>query len=220
VNITIKNIFKKIIPSQFFSLLRNIQGYAKSWISKWQISRLVRKQGGSINLEIGSGSKKGENGWVTVDMIPGCDIYWDLGKGLPFPNESIAKIYSSHVFEHFDFKDGQKLLAECQRVLISGGTFSICVPNAKIFIQAYIDGNSLDEKKYFGHKPAYNNTTGIDAINYIAYMEGHHKYMFDEENITAYLKLGDFVEVSLRDFDKNIDLLSRDFESIYAYAVK
>jgi len=220
VRIIIKKYIKKIIPYQLFILSRNIQSYMKSWISKWQIWRLVSKHSGTIKLEIGSGSKKGDNGWVTLDMISGCDIYWNLEKGLPFPSNSIAKIYSSHVFEHFNFKVGQTLLAECHRVLISGGVFSICVPNANIFIRAYIEGVSLDKNKYFGHRPAFNNTSSIDYVNYIAYMDGHHKYMFDENNLISYLKLGKFEDISLRSFDQNCDLLSRDFESIYACAIK
>ena len=36
---------------------------------------------------------------------------------------------------------------------------------------------------YFGWRPAFNSTTSIDAINYVAYMGGEHKYMFDQENL-------------------------------------
>ena len=173
-----------------------------------------------IYLEVGAGDKKVENGWVTIDVTKNCDIYWDLRKGLPFPDQSISKIYSSHFFEHLSFKEGQKFLDDCLRVLVPGGTFSICVPNARIYIEAYLKSDSLDKNYFFGCKPAYNNTTKIDYVNYTAYMDGHHKYMFDEENLIYILKSKGFRNAHLREFDPNLDLKNRDFESIYAEAEK
>ena len=46
-----------------------------------------------IFIELGSGNKKGGNGWLTIDNTIKCDLSWDLNKGIPFPNESISKIY-------------------------------------------------------------------------------------------------------------------------------
>jgi hypothetical protein len=51
-------------------------------------------------------------------------------------------------------------------------------------------------------------------------MDGHHKYMFDEENLVYILISHGFKNVKVRDFDINIDMLDRDFESIYAIANK
>jgi len=31
--------------------------------------------------------------------------------------------------------------------------------------------------------PAWNDTTKIDYVNYTAYMDNDHRYMFDEENL-------------------------------------
>jgi predicted SAM-dependent methyltransferase len=111
-------------------------------------------------------------------------------------------------------------LGECKRVLVPGGTFSICVPNARLYIEAYVRSNSLNENQFFDYKPAYNNTTRIDYVNYTAYMDGHHKYMFDEENLLYILKSNGFRNVRLRQFDSKLDLKVRDFESIYAEAEK
>jgi predicted SAM-dependent methyltransferase len=115
-------------------------------------------------------------------MTKNCDIYWDLRRGIPFPNDSIKRIYSSHFFEHLSFKETQQFLDECKRTLVPNGKFSICVPNAKIYIDAYAKGNPLDAATFFGYKAAYNHTTRIDYVNFTAYMGGWHKYMFDEEN--------------------------------------
>jgi len=179
----------------------------------------ILKDRQEIYLEIGAGDKKGKNGWITIDTAKNCDISHDLRKGLPFPDETISKVYSSHFFEHLSFNEGQNFLDECLRVLIPNGVFSICVPNAKIYIEAYVN-SGLDEEKFITYKPAYNNTTKIDYLNYIAYMNGHHKYMFDEENLIHILKAKGFSNVMLRAFDPSIDLKVRDYESIYAEANK
>ena len=219
MNNKLKEFIKRNVPSILINFARNIRHFAKLRISKRHINYLIKERK-TIYLEIGAGNKKGKNGWITLDLTPDCDIYWDLNKGLPFPDESICKIYSSHVFEHFTFKEGQRLLDECLRVLKKGGIFSICVPNAKLWIDAYSNNKSLNKNQFFGYKLAYNNISQIDYVNYIAYMDGHHKYMFDEKNLIIILERKGFRNVRLRNFDPNLDLKERDFESIYAEAQK
>jgi len=60
----------------------------------------------------------------------------------------------------------------------------------------------------------------MDQINYIAYMDQQHKFMFDKENLFNILKKIPFKIVNLRDFNESLDMKSRDFESIYAIAIK
>jgi predicted SAM-dependent methyltransferase len=178
------------------------------------------RKGNDILLEVGAGDKKGINGWITIDVTRKCDIFWDLRRGIPFPDKSVAKIYSSHFLEHLSFREGQAFLDECLRVLINGGSFSICVPNARIYIEAYFMNYKSENDHFFGYKPAYNNTTKIDSVNYMAYMDGHHKYMFDKENLIYILENKGFRKARLREFDKDLDLKDRDFQSIYAQAEK
>lgn len=199
-------------------VLKRANLFYRYGISRKKISSALNS-GKDIFLELGAGDKKGSNGWITIDMTENCDIFCDLRKGITFPNESVSKIYSSHFFEHLTFKEGQIFLDECLRVLISGGIFSICVPNARIYIEAYLN-SELAADKFFSYKPAYNNTTKIDYVNYIAYMDGHHNYMFDEENLIYILKAKGMKKVRLREFDPLLDLKVRDHESIYAIAEK
>jgi len=205
MNQTIKKIIKPFYI--FFKYL----------ISKHKSNKFVNSRK-EIFLELGAGDKKGKNGWITIDWMKNCDIFWDLRKGIPFPNESVSGIYSSHFFEHLAYKEGQVFLDECLRVLKPSGTFSICVPDAGKYIEGYLK-HELDAK-FLGYKPAYNCTTKIDYINYIAYMDGHHKYMFDEENLVHLLQAKGMKNARLRGFDPSLDLKVRAFESIYAIAEK
>ena len=206
------NQLKKILKHILRLLAQQIK-------SRLYIRNLLENQE-KIYLEIGAGNKKGKNGWVTLDLDMKSDICWDLREGIPFPDESIHKIYSSHLFEHLYFDEGQLLLNECLRVLVKDGIFSICVPNSRPYIESYLKGNELDRSKFFNYKSAYNNTSRIDYVNYVAYMDKQHKYMFDEENLVAVLEKANFRNVRLRKFDPELDKQKRDFESIYAEAQK
>jgi len=200
-------------------LVKKMRHLIKPMLSKSQIRRFLQ-EGREIYLEVGAGGKKGEKGWITLDVTKKADIYWDLRKGIPFPNESVSKIYSSHFLEHLSFEEGQKFLDDCLRVLVPGGIFSISVPNARLFIEAYLKSETLDKNLFFGYKPAFNNTTTIDYVNYIAYMDGHHKYMFDEKNLMFILESKGFKNVRLRAFDPDLDVKERDPISLYAEGQK
>lgn len=182
------------------------------------LSRLITSEV-DIKLEIGSGPVKGQNGWITLDLSMNADLYWDLCKSLPFPDKSVAMIYSSHVLEHFSYPDLVRLLKECLRILKPGGSFSACVPDARLYVQGYINPDAFDQK-LLSYKPGVISTQGIDIINYIAYMDGHHKYMFDRGNLVRVLSLVGFAKVHLRDFDPKIDLPERQHESIYVMCIK
>ena len=170
-----------------------------------------------IKLELGSGVKKGKNGFTTVD-INGANISWDLKNGIPLKDNSVDLIYSSHLLEHIPFKELILFLKDCKRVLKKNGVFSVCVPNAGNHLNAYFKGGTFEIKYY---SPALIETgSKIDQINYIAYMDGHHKYLFDEENLINTLLTAGFKFAQLRNFDSNLDSKGRDYESIYALAKK
>jgi predicted SAM-dependent methyltransferase len=183
-------------------------------IHKWQ--QLYRLK--EIKLELGSGAKKGVNGYITVDTV-GADIYRDLRHGIPLRNNTVSAIYSSHMLEHIPFKELILFLQECKRVLKPGGTLSVCVPNSRNYLKAYIEKRQFCNIETF-YKPAIVDTGSfIDQVNYIAYMDGQHCYLFDEENLVNTLTLAGFHNVHLRIFDNTIDMAERDFESIYATAI-
>ena len=84
------------------------------------------------SLDLGCGSVK-VNGAVGLDNanIPGVDIIHDL-LDFPYPieNKSYENIYLRHVIEHFYLDDLDKILKECFRILIPGGSLEITVPHA------------------------------------------------------------------------------------------
>lgn len=193
-------------------------------VSRWRMRptkarvHSLLESGQVIKLDLG-GADPGKDGWKSLDLTDQCDLYWDLRLGIPFPNASVDQIYSSHLFEHLTFREGQALMRESIRVLKPGGSFSICVPNARIYIEGYLGLRQIPED-FFGWTPAFNQTTAIDAINYVAYMDGEHKYMFDQDNLVGVVETAGFENVQLRSIDPQIDRVERDYESIYAIGYK
>ena len=103
------------------------------------VIRELADSGKALSLDIG-GERAGSGGWLSVDLTAECDIYWDLRGGIPFADNRVDRIYSSHTFEHLTYDEGQTLLIDCHRALAPGGSMSICVPNARMYIDSYIAG--------------------------------------------------------------------------------
>ena len=79
----------------------------------------------------------------------------DITKGLPFRDNEFHAVYHSHVLEHLQPADGEKLLDECFRVLRPGGVLRIVVPNLEQIATLYL--------KY--HQQAWAGEKGA-AVNY------------------------------------------------------
>lgn len=197
----------------------------KEGMESLEISRTHRMietilmSGSEIKLEIGSGPVKGRKGWTTLDLTDQADLCWNLLDPLPFPDGSVSAIYSSHLLEHFYYRKLMELLGECFRVLKSGGSFSACVPDASIYLKAYFDIESFNSS-FLTYKPAVISEERMDIVNYIAYMDGEHRYMFDQSNLLRVLAATGFVNVRSRHFDPELDMLERKYESIYAVGTK
>lgn len=173
-----------------------------------------------IFIELGSGGRR-LPGFTTIDRYGDCDIKIDIANTkLPFPDDSVSLIYSSHVLEHFSFPEPMMfVLKECLRVLKPSGKFSISVPNARMFIEAYLNKEPYPDIAVY--EPAYHYNTHIDYVNYVAYMNGHHKHLFDIENLLKILELAGFVKCKERIYDPALDPgKSRKHHSIYANAFK
>ena len=141
----------------------------------------------SIKLELGAGKRRME-GWTSIDLDDDADLLLNLLKPLPLPDSSVSEIYASHVLEHFYYREMLNIVGECNRILVSGGSLKVAVPDARIYLQAYFNRNSFEYEHYCQYKPAFHYNSPMDYVNYMAYMDGHHRYMFDVENLVKVLR--------------------------------
>jgi predicted SAM-dependent methyltransferase len=172
-----------------------------------------------IKLNLGAGPIKGAGGWTTVDYS-GADICWDLKQSIPIEDSTVMAIYSSHLLEHLNFTEINNLLAEINRILVPGGAFRVCVPDASKYIRAYTEGFEFRIQNEL-YSPGVTNTgSRIDQINYIAYMGHEHKYLFDQENLTNLLIRHGFASIELSEFDPVLDEIDRSVDSIHLNCVR
>jgi predicted SAM-dependent methyltransferase len=189
-----------------------------------QARRLVQTlvaSGLPFTVELGAARREGVPDWVTLDLNGNADIMHDLTKPLPFPDGSVDRVYSSHVLEHFTYP-GQllPLLRECHRVLRPEGIISAAVPNARLYLDAYFHPERFDRQRFCGYEVGLHYTSRIDVVNFVAYLGGEHKFLFDEENLPRVLEEAGFRNARLRAYDPAFDLPERQYESVYAEAVK
>lgn len=184
-----------------------------------RIDELVRS-GLPIRLDLGAGGNR-LAGWTSCDCNGWCDLEIDLTEPLPFSAGSVAEIYSSHVMEHFLYPQPMLgVLGECRRVLQTGGRIRLAVPDAAIYLGAYAHPEEFEREKYCLPITGLTYRTRIDYVNYMAYMAGTHRHMFDRENLPVILEEAGFREVRLREFDPAVDIEGRRYETIYAQGVR
>ena len=108
---------------------------------------------GKLKINIGCYTNMFHNGWLNLDIIPleefaqnnGYKFYRkDAREHLPFEDQSVDLIYSSHFLEHLTYDEGKTFLKECKRILKKDGVMRLIVPDAELLINKYIS-NDLSE---------------------------------------------------------------------------
>ncbi len=83
-----------------------------------------------VNLDIGCADKT-EKGYLGIDNRDcGQAIVWDVTKGLPFPDDSVDKIRTSHFLEHLSVDEEFEFLKEVLRVLKVKGNMNNRLPHS------------------------------------------------------------------------------------------
>jgi len=121
-----------------------------------------------INLDIKS------TAGVRVDCP--CDI-----RNIPYENNCIDEILVSHVLEYFDFQESTRVLAECCRVLKSGGKIQLEVHDFLALSKSFV--NSDDN----GKVQLYSQLFGCPWEDGL-----FHKFMFTENQLMANLSWAGF----------------------------
>jgi len=92
-----------------------------------------------IMLNIGCGTTRHPD-WVNLDVssLDPAVLPVNINNGLPFPSNSVSVCYSSHLLEHLDKEEASHFIVECKRVLRSGGTIRLAVPDLERIVREYL----------------------------------------------------------------------------------
>jgi len=99
--------------------------------------RAVVDQRVLVNLGCGSAWHAA---WRNYDVGPSCPEvqYADLRNGIPLDDAACDAVYHSHVLEHLQHSAGVAFMAECYRVLRSGGTLRVVTPDLETIALSYL----------------------------------------------------------------------------------
>lgn len=153
----------------------------------------------SIKLHLGSGTNL-IKGWENLDLEPRKGaILCDLSKPLPYKTDSVDKIFTEHVIEHLEKKDGNFVLEECFRVLKPGGILRIGWPTFDLLIKAYLLRNKKYKDYILPHLPE-QKTNNWDEILSDCLFSWEHKYAYTRKHMTLLLKRIGFVKIKRQNF--------------------
>jgi predicted SAM-dependent methyltransferase len=135
----------------------------------------------------------GENllpGWANVDLI-GFDgvIPWNLARPLPIAAGSVDFIYSEHFIEHLALAEVESWLADCCRLLRSGGVLRVSTPDLRTLLAEYAAGRT-DEWADVDWHPA----SPCRMVNEGMRSWGH-QFLFDFDELAGCVKRAGFSQV-------------------------
>jgi predicted SAM-dependent methyltransferase len=218
----LKDYFKPRTTYNFRRALHDLVEEGRLSYVHWSATRKLPRylQDLPLRLNLGCGPHHKE-GWLNVDLYnPAADLHLDLRRRWPFPDNSVAHIYSEHAFEHFEFSEEvPHFLAESLRVLRDDGIFDVGVPDTAWALSAY--GNP--EHIYWPMTPQWHPEsceTQLDHINYHFRQGEEHKYAWDEETLARSLRRAGFVHVARREHDPSLDTPSWKMGTLYMRASK
>ena len=157
-----------------------------------------------------------DNLLVKLGIIPPTEFsratkYHNLFRGIPFPDDSVACIYSGELWEHFEHPDAFNLTKECYRVLRPQGVLRVCVPDGPTFWGKYLNIYQAEMAKPRGARTAKLLTEHTQMFfndictkkKYLGSMGHTHKWNFDEVQLTEMFEASGFSSVERMKFHES-----------------
>ncbi len=222
-----------LFPSHVWQAIRYEWPMTKlRWRNRWMPAQRRRiddlRRLREVRLHLGCGLRV-IPGWINIDCFEaeGIAFECDFRDPLPFADGAVQMLYSEHVLEHLQEHDAQTLLREGHRVLKPGGLIRLGMPDAEIFIRAYVNHDQafFDAARYIG-SPVRPLDTPMKVINQMARMGGHHHYAWDFETLRLAMEQAGFQRVVRGTSGTSgheglcLDDPAHAFETLYAEAQK
>jgi predicted SAM-dependent methyltransferase len=180
----------------------------------------IARETPELKLHLGAGEHH-LDGWTNIDLyVPrrNLELFWDLRRGIPFPDNSAVAIFAEHLFEHIPLGATLIMLRECRRVLKPGGILRIGVPDLERYVHAYMGTDPLFEECL------PNRPTRAAALNEVFYFY-RHRFIYDFETLDRLCKEAGYTRVEKSAFgagriQPSPDLDMRKCETLYVEAEK
>lgn len=150
---------------------------------------------------------------ISVTEFKSSTVYANLNRRLPWSENKVDSVYLGEVLEHFTKADGAALIAECFRVLKSGGVIRCRVPDNYRFWKNYINDYEATVSKSPEHwtlehskwVEMFFRDICVKHKRFASY--GHfHKWMYDEVSLSLLFKTVGFTQIERKKYlDSRID---------------
>jgi len=119
-------------------------------------------------------------------------LHHNLFYGIPFRNNSIPNVFSSHFFEHLTYESARFLFSESYRVLTPGGTIRILVPSLEVQLEKMkIALQECDAGNYELIQP-YITEQFVEIQDPFSY----HRYMYTVDSLKKVMEKEGFSDVN------------------------
>lgn len=190
-------------------MLRTRAGRGKSLLMRRKAIRSYLHVHQVRKLHLGCGHAV-LHGWLNTDLEPGRErVYVDVGKRLPFDDDTFDYVFSEHLIEHLTYREGADFLRECFRILKPGGTIRVATPDLAFLIGLYSPGKNLLQQRYVTWAaetflPNAAACQDVRVINNFFHNWGH-RFIYDFKTIEDSLKKVGFVTLRRRNVGESDD---------------
>ena len=153
--------------------------------------------------------------------------YADATKRLPFADNSVECIYTSHMVEHLSREGVLQFLSEVLRVLEHDGIVRIAVPDLRLAVEDYLTSQDADDFMSRILVQARPINTFRQKLGLLLSGYRHHQWMYDGKSLSKLLDERGFrnVQVCADGFTlisnpEGLDLYERSGQSVYVEGVK
>lgn len=153
-----------------------------------------------IKLHIGCGKRDFGTGWVNIDAADFPHIHFKDITKLPFDDQSVGYIYSSHLIAYFDRDEIVPILTEWKRVLAPTAKLRVATPDWGVLrrmskpLLGPLYGKMSDPPIY--HKTVYDyaglksllESVGFTDVGFYDHKKTDHS-QFDDHSAAYYEKI-------------------------------
>ena len=168
-------------------------------------------------LQIGSGVNI-LKGWFNTDLNPTKEIvFLNVKRRLPFDDRTFDYVFSEHLIEHLNYREGEFLLRECFRILKPSGKIRLATPDLRFLIELCASEKTELQKRYITwavdlflpNIRIYQDTFVINNF----FQTWGHKFIYDFKTLQDALNRAGFIDVACYNVGESNDINLQNLES-------